>query len=237
MKNRDDFLVVNLLEAKLGGDALLQKAQRRLLEARRKVKMRQQNRLPLDLVLAQHAFAEVRDLPVGKPVDIDHRAPESGHLGERLGESPRIGRRVADQKDKGTAAAAQGSKSASRHRLVMRRAFQIIYSRPSRQEGSGGRITGDADYLALRARKIGWRTCINGSSPCRSAGTRRAPLGNACWPRSKPADYTTNGGGERDIAPSAVLPSALGAALVALEKIARITARFTEPLPFCRRSS
>ncbi|HXC13224.1 MAG TPA: hypothetical protein VNV39_10325, partial [Stellaceae bacterium] len=187
-----DFLVVNLLEAKLGGDALLQKAQRRLLEARRKVKMRQQNRLPLDLVLAG-----------------------ANRLSGKLGALPDGG----------------ATRSCC---LAQRPRFLCPFDR---QEGSGGRITGDADYLALRARKIGWRTCINGSSPCRSAGTRRAPLGNACWPRSKPADYTTNGGGERDIAPSAVLPSALGAALVALEKIARITARFTEPLPFCRRSS
>jgi hypothetical protein len=70
MKGGNGFVVGNLLEAKLGSDALLQELQARPLEPGKKVERRQKYRRLLKLVAAQRAFIDVLDLPVGEPVEI-----------------------------------------------------------------------------------------------------------------------------------------------------------------------
>ncbi len=69
MKDGNGFVVVNLLEAKLGSDALLQALQRRPLEPGVKVDRRQQYCRPRNPVAALRAFINVHDLPVGKPIE------------------------------------------------------------------------------------------------------------------------------------------------------------------------
>ncbi len=69
MKDGNGFVVGNLLEAKLGSDALLQALQRRPLEPGVKVERRQQYCRPLNLAAALRAFVDVLDLPVGKPIE------------------------------------------------------------------------------------------------------------------------------------------------------------------------
>ena len=70
MKDGDGFVVANLLEAKLGSDALLQALQRRPLEPDGKVERRQQYCRPLKLGAALCTFINVHDLAVGKPIKI-----------------------------------------------------------------------------------------------------------------------------------------------------------------------
>ncbi len=70
MENGDGFVVANLMEAKLSSNALLQEPQRWALEARMKIKRRQQYCRWLKPIASLRAFMDVRDLPVGKPIEI-----------------------------------------------------------------------------------------------------------------------------------------------------------------------
>jgi hypothetical protein len=70
MKGGNGFVVANVLEAKLGGKALLQEVQSRPLQPSKKVERPEQYTRRPHLIAVQRAFKDVLDLPVGKPVEI-----------------------------------------------------------------------------------------------------------------------------------------------------------------------
>src|SRR5260370_30837537 len=102
----------------------------------------------------------------------DHRIPGACHVAERLGESLRIGRRIARHEDEGAVAAAQGGDYATGDRVVMRSAGNVIRARPNRDESGGGEITGGLDHLALRAEYAGPKVKLDSVSTAHRTDAR-----------------------------------------------------------------
>jgi hypothetical protein len=70
VKERDAFVVTNLLDSKVSGEILLQEVQRRPLQPGEEIGTRQQHSSCARLIAAKYGFMNVFDLSVGEPVQI-----------------------------------------------------------------------------------------------------------------------------------------------------------------------